>query len=415
MPTLIKAVAVLLALGCATPIARPQNQDDFFHQTFENKLFASAFFDSKKNQFAKKLVDRLLNDLVVVDFIKARGIVLAATDLADVPMLKEHYEIPGTFAFFFYVHNQLQRFDDFAELAEDFLNQKLLYADLLEEVSKFLRGRLERINAPLRSMEDFGQALAAHKIVAVYLGRLEGFFFGQFADFAAKHADFHFYHAANNFVADQIYQQTKGLPRPQEKDLFAIVRSKALLDDMDTEALVAIDAHKLLEDYKVFFEYQRYPKLRDASHGDNLFYRLYNAGQKLVLFVYNDQSPLEHLSQFKKAVFLLPRIFMFAHVNTMDAKFGSFMQMFIQAGQNPTEDRVYIFHSVAGKLFAEVVPAGMDAEKIVEGVGRYFQHHRALFTDAERAIVGDAQDQGEAEPGEGEERAEDPELVYSEL
>lgn len=405
-------VACTLAASAAA-VAQPRTQDDFFRLTFDHKFFACAVLDSKRSQFAKKLVDRLMGDLAVADVIKERGVQLGQADVADIPMLKEHYDIPGNFAFFFFINNRLQRFADFAELAEDFLAQKLLYADLLEETVKFIRGRLGRINAPLRSLEEFQHALRTHKTLGLFLGKTQGFFFDQFTDFAAKHIDFDFFHAANNYVADQIHAATAGHPRPQDQDLFAIARDASLLDDIDTKALVTLDAQRLLDDYTTFFEYERFPKLRDVSHGNDIFFRLYNSNQKLVLYVYNNQTSLEDLKQFKKAVYLLPRIFIFAHANSQDPRFGAIMQMFIQAGQNPLENKVYVFHSVGAKLFAEVVPAPMHAEKIVEGVGRYFQHHRGLFTRGERALVGDSDDNANRETSE--EPAPEPELVYEEL
>ena len=403
----------VVVVASATGYLQPHTQDEFFQATFENKQFACAFYDAKRNQFGKKLIERLLNDLLVNEVIKEKEVQLAQTDLSEITMLREHYDIAGSFAFFFYINNQLQRFEEFAELAEDFLSQKLLYADLQEETLKFIRGRLNRVNAPLRTVEEFQSVLSTHHIIAVYLGKTSGFFFDQFHDFAAKHLSFNFFHAANNFVADQIYFGATGLPRPQEQDFFTIIRDKSLLDDIDTKPLVSIDAHRLLEDYTAFFEYERFPKLRDVSHGNDIFFRLYNANQKLVVYVYNNQTSLEDLNQFKKAVFLLPRLFMFAHVNSQDPQFGSFMQMFIQAGQNPLENKVYVFHGVAGKLFAEVVPAPMNAEKIVEGVGRYFQHHRGLFTKGERSLVGDSDEPAEQQGDDAEQ--EPQELVYSEL
>jgi hypothetical protein len=410
------SLLILTALAASTlALAFPHTQDDFFRETFDNKYFAVVFFDAKRNQFGKKLVDRLLNDLVLADVIKEHDVKLAQADLSEITMLREHYDITGSFAFFFYINNQLQRFDGFSELAEDFLGQKLLYADLLEDTTKFIKGRLGRINAPLRSMEEFQQTLKTHKIIGVYLGKTQGFFFDQFTEFAGRHQAFNFFHAANHFVADQIYQGAVGLPRPQEQDLFAIVRDKSLLDEIDTKQLVSIDAHRLLEDYTTFFEYERFPKLRDLSHGNDIFFRLYNANQKLVVYLYNNETALEELNQFKKAVYLLPRIFMFAHANTQEPGFGSFMQMFIQAGQNPTENKVYIFHGMGGKLYAEVVPASIHAEKIVEAVGRYFQHHRGLFSKGERALVGDSDQESDQDGDQGTPANAEAELVYSEL
>ena len=425
MSTRINLLTLALLLAATTSISQLHTQDEYFQATFDNKYLLTIIYDSKKSQFAKKLIDRLLNDLVIVDFIKDRQIALASTDMAEITMLREHYTIKGNFGFFFYINNQLQRFEDFNDLADDFLNQKLLYADLIEESTKFLRDRIGRVNAPLRSVDDFNAAVGKHKIIGVYLGKLSGFFYDQYADFASKHIDFNFYHAANNHVADQIYQLTKKVPRPQDQDLFAIVRHPVLIDEIDTQHLVSIDAHRLLEDYRAFFEYERFPKLRDENHGDDIFFRLYNHNQKLVLYVYNNETSMEDLNQFKKAVYLMPRIFMFAHVNSASAKFGSFMQMFIHAGQNPTDNRVYIFHTAAGKLFVQSIPTDVVAEKIVEGVGRYFQHHRGLFSTGERSMVGDIDgartdsdeekirvDDGQSTEDEG---PIDGDLVYSEL
>ena len=326
-------------------------------------------------------------------------------------MISNHYDITTGFAFFYYLHNRLQRFEEFTSLADDFLGQKLLYSDFLEKVTGFLRAKVGRVNAPLVSVADFNHALATHKIIGVFLGKTEGFFFDQYQEFAEKNVHFDFYHAQDSFVADQIYFQKTRVPRPQAEDLFAIVRDKSLIDELDTKELVAIDAKRLLDDYNLFFEYEQFPKLRGPAHGDDIFYRLYNMSEKLILFVFNDESSHDDFNQFKKAVYMLPRAFIFSYVSQNDPKWGSYMQMFIQAGQTPAPNKVYIVHATAGRMSVQLIPAEMVAEKIVEGVHRFYSQNRGSFKKAERQLLGEEEIREEEEGPEVDEN----ELVYQEL
>ena len=391
-------------------IVHPRTQDDYFNLAYQHKHFVSCFFDSKKSSFGKKLAERLLTDVASLDFIKAKNFELAATDFEDIPMIQGHYDIPGNFAFFYYLNNRLQRFDTFSQLAEDFLAQKILYTDLLEMVSNFLKSKVERINAPISSMEQFNHVLATHKIIAVFLGKTEGFFFDQFTEFAEKNVHFNFYHAKDTFIADQIYFQKAQVPRPQNEDLFAIIRDKSLIDELDTKELVAIDAKRLLDEYNLFFEFEQFPKLRDPFHGDDIFFRLYNMNEKLILYVYSDETSHEQLNQFKKSVYMLPKAFIFSYVNQNHAKWGSYMQMFIHGGQTPTPNRVYIIHTHGGKMFVQMIPAEVVAEKIVEGVHRFYTQNRGSFKPAERQLLG-----GDEVSEELEKVVDENELVYQEL
>ena len=410
MRTLLKFIVTLILITPFFTISHPRNQDDYFNLANNHKHFVSCFFDSKKSSFGKKLAERLLSDVASLDFIKTKNFELAGTDFSDIQMIHNHYDIIGNFAFFYYINNRLQRFDSFSQLAEDFLSQKILYTDLLEKVTTFLKTKVDRINAPISSIEEFNHALANYKIIAVFIGKTQGFFFDQFTEFAEKNVHFNFYYAKDAFIADQIYFQKTQIPRPQNEDLFTIIRDKSLIDELDTKELVAIDAKRLMDDYNLFFDYEQFPKLRDPFHGDDIFFRLYNMNEKLIVYVYNDETSHEQLNQFKKSVYMLPKVFIFSYVNQNHAKWGSYMQMFIQGGQSPTPNRVYIIHARGGNMIVQVIPAEIVAEKIVEGVQRFYNQNRGSFKSVERQLLGGDDITEDAEPV-----TEENELVYQEL
>lgn len=408
MRTFIKFMVVALTILSSLEINTPANQDDYFIFTQTKKHVLTGIYSSKKSTFAKKLIERVLNEIESHDFFKTHKIETMAADMDDISILQPHYDIRGTFALFYYINNRLQRFGEFDELAQDFLNQKILWVDFSNRIVTWIKSKVDRINAPLKSVEDFNKALAAHKIMGVYLGETSGFYFNQYREFAEAHIDFNFYHAYDNFIADQIFFLKTNLPRPQTENLFTIIRDKSLIDELDSKELVAVDAKRPMEDYEVFFQYEQFPKLREPSYGDDIFFRLYNMNEKLVLYVYNDDSSMDDFNQFKKAVYLLPKVFVFSHINTAHPKFGSYMQMFVQAGQQPTENKVYIIHVHMGHMSVQVVPAQVDADKIVEAVNRFFRQNMLKFTSAERSVLGGDLETQNGDEGEGE-------LAYTEL
>lgn len=408
MRNFIQLIAFLTIFSSSFSIHRPTNQDDYFTLAQTSKHYVVGFYDSKKNAFGKKLIDRVLADIETQEYAKTQQLNLAAVDLPDIPIIPSHYDLKGSFAFFYYINNRLQRFEPFDQLVQDFLNQQILFSDLSSKINSWIKSKIDRINAPIKSIEEFNKIVSTQKIIAVFLGKTEGFYFNQYQEFAEMNIDFNFYHAADNFVADQIYFLKTNLPRPQTEDLFTIIRDKSLVDELDTKELVAIDAKKLTEDYEVFFQYEQYPKLRDSSFGDDIFFRLYNKNEKLVLYVYNDNSSMDEFNQFKKAVFMIPKAFIFSHINVNNEKYGSYMQMFIQGSQQPTENKVYIIHVHAGKMFIQVIPAEIDGEKITEGVNRFFKQNMLKFKKTEIAMLGGDVESQRQEEGDGE-------LVYQEL
>jgi len=408
MRTFIKFMMAALTILSSLGMNTPTHQDDYFSYVQNTKHVLTGIYNSKKSSFGKKLVERVLNEVASQDFSKNQQIQMMAADMENIDILQNHYDIKGTFALFYYINNRLQRFEEFDELAQDFLNQKILWVDFAHKIETWVKSKVERINAPIKTVEEFNKAVSTHKIIAVYLGETEGFYFNQYREFAEAHIDFNFYHAYDNFIADQIFFLKTNLPRPQNENLFVIIRDKSLIDELDSKELVAIDAKRLMEDYELFFQYEQYPKLREPSFGDDIFFRLYNMNEKLVLYVYNDESSMDDFNQFKKAVYLLPKVFVFSHINTAHPKYGSYMQMFVQAGQQPTENKVYIIHVHMGHMNIQVVPAQVDADKIVEAVNRFFRQNMLKFTSAERSALGGDVETQNGDEGEGE-------LAYTEL
>jgi hypothetical protein len=397
----------------------PKTQDDYFYLTINTKYVLSALFDSSNHKFDKKLSERLLNDLSKDEFVSKKQMKASITDFQDVSMLKSHYDITDSYAFMLYINNQMIRFDAFAVLAQNFILQKETYDSLLAKTISFIKSSFERINAEITSLEQFNSQLSTHKIIAVYLGQNSVFFAEQFQNFSEKHIKFNFYHVKDNFIADQIFYQKTNLPRPQSQDIFAIIRDSSLVNDIDDKALVSISANKFIDEYELFFEYEQFPKLRDQSHGDEIFFSLYNKNEKLILYVHGDDSPLDDFNEFRKAVFLLPKVFIFSHVNLNSAHAGSYLQMFIQAAKTPLENRVYILHTVVGKMIIEQIPAEIYAEKIIEGVNRFYEQNRFTFKKSERNVLGGEDWREEEveneENGENEGNERNGEMVYDEL
>ena len=406
------SVTLICLISMAFSAAYPKSQDQYFEHPFTKKHLISVMVDTTKNPYGKKLVDRLVGDLEKLEVVKQKNIEFAVADLSEISMLRSHYKIDSNFVFFYYINNRLQKFGDFAELAENFINQTILYPDFLEKVSVFIREKVNRINAPISTTDEFLGLLEKHKIMAVYIGKPEGFFFNQYQDFAEKNIDFDFFHAKDSFVSDVIYYHGFQLPRPQNEVFFGIARHQSLLNEFDSKPIVVLDGKKSSEELRLFFDFERYPKLRDESTGEDSFFKMFNKNEKMILYVKNDQSPVEEKKEFLRAVYMMPKMFIFTEVSTKSSKWGAFMQMFIHANSNPMEDRVYIITAAFGELRIQMIPAQIVADKIIEGVQRFYQQNRGIFSELERSIFDGPQTEENQIEKDGEETGE---LVYQEL
>ena len=383
---LFQSTIYFLAIGFSICHIYPESQDDYFMIPISNKHVVSVIFDSKKNPYSKKMVDRLLGDLEKLEAAKTKDIKFVSVEISKIPMLKNHYSIETPFVFYYYIQNRLHRFGEFNELANQFLDQTLLYTDFLEKVSGFLKSRVDRICHPISSIGEYQTLLEKIKIFGIFIGKSEGFFFDQYYEFAEKNTDFNFFYAKDDFVSDVIYYHHLNLPRPQNEIYFGIARDNSLLTELDTKSLVMIDARKTMGELGLFYEFEKYPKLRGSSSGDDSFFRIFNKNEKLILYVRNKQSREEDLKEFKRAVYLLPKLFIFTEISVDDPEWGSFMQMFIHGGENPMENRVYIIAAPFGQLKIQMIPSQIIADKLIEGIQRYYQQNRGAFSELERQV-----------------------------
>jgi len=94
------------------------------------------------------------------------------------------------------------------------------------------------------------------------------------------------------------------------------------------------------------------------------------------------------------------------------------MQMFIQGKQNPLENRVYIISAPFGEMRVQVIPAQIIAEKILEGVHRFYQQNRGQFNALEKMIFDSGRDANKEDnmfEGDTVDEKGKEELVYEEL
>ena len=365
------------------PITKITKENDFFSAGVENKHFVAGFYNSSDNPKAEEIVSNLLSDFSQDPQFQASKFLFAKVAFKDLDRIVTHYEIQGNCGLFYYIENQLQQFREFGMLANEYLQGTLSKNEFYSRTHDFLTQRHDRIAKEVRTIEEFNAVLNEHKIIGVYLAGSSPEFGSSFEHLAHKHIDFDFFKIMNLELARQVFlQTTKGQYKGNE--LISIIRHKEVLTEFDSKEFVGIDASKSYERLRVFFNFERYPKLRTEADGANVFMSIFHKLEKLIMKTYTPDTPHEQMEAFEEAVQRLPKGLIYATVNTGSPAVGNFLQIFAMAKEKMQDNRMYFVDSEKHEFHIHELVCEDDAESIVQEVWNIYRKKSDLFKGPER-------------------------------
>lgn len=143
-----------------------------------------AYFNPKTCPHCQKNTLAALSGLHKEELFQKENIQTLYMDYLKQDFFGSHYDLTEKQYLFFFVRNQIQKFEVFDEL----MGQASLYSKVLE----FVQQVVSDVVIPIRSLEEVEQILEDKKIVGIYLGQ-QGKSWRKYYDLAIRNFSFDFY------------------------------------------------------------------------------------------------------------------------------------------------------------------------------------------------------------------------------
>ena len=383
----MKRLTILLATISWTlhfaSIKQITKENDFFSAGLENTHFVAGFYNNLDNPKAEEIVSDLLSAFSNDPDFQTSKFIFGKVAFKDLSRIITHYNVEGNCGLFYYIENQLQEFREFGMLAGDYMQGKLSKNDFYSKTHEFLTERYERIAKEIKTVDEFNAALNKHKIIGLYLAGSSPENEDTFDHLAHKNIDFDFFKIKKLELAKQVYSLTTK-SEYDGKELITIVRHKQTLTEFDSKTVVSIEANRPYERLRVFFNFERHPKLRTEVDGANIFMSSFHRGEKLVLKTYTTDTPHEQLEVFEEAVQRLPKGMIYATVNTASNLVGNFLQIFQMAKEKMEDNRLYFIDSELHEFHILELDCEDEAESIVQAVWNIYRKKIGIFKGPEK-------------------------------
>ena len=362
---------------CQLQVLEIAHSDQHFANIHRHDHSLRGLYDPSMEPDTSAVVARLFEDLAANELLIANNFSLGLVDISKAPFFKSHYSIHNQSQFLYFVKNQMQIMMNFNHLVLNAMNGEAEYQQLLAATLEYVKGRFARISTPLRSVEQFLHALEEHKTIGIFFGP-EGSEFNVYKNFAASHIDFNFYHVSNAELGREIFYLKSKIEKP-ESPFFALIRSAEVVNEFDPHPVVLTTNLRSVKTLDGFFIPEHQPKLLEEANAGSLGTRLYQTGEKLVLYVWDGAND-EGLKVFEQAVIELPKKLIYSRVSVESPFMGSFLQFFVVGGSSMTANTLYVLH-VNQMRVLEVLPMQGDFDKnnIMKFVFKFYQENLPNF------------------------------------
>jgi hypothetical protein len=380
MSPIVKASVLLfplILLRCQIQVIDIESQDDHFSQVHKFTHDLRGFYDSESEPGTSNVMIKLFDDLSRSEFLMEHNFNLALVNINKVPSLKSHYDILKPSHFLYFIKNQMQIMPNFDDLVSAAINDPEHYDRLHKNVLEFVTAKFSRVTQEITSEDQFEKILQKDKIIGVFIGN-DGQEFDTFKEFAQTHIDFDFYYILQPIIANEIFYKRSRIEKPV-MSFFAIFRSAELITEFDPSIVVFTEKIKTLAELEAFFRSERYPKMIEGQDSSSLGYRIFSLGEKLVLYIHNEEDRTE-INIFKETVKVLPKKFIFSQISTESSFFGSYMQYFMFGKTAVAPNKLYIIH-LSYNSEIEIIPFNdtLTREGMIKFVFTFYRNNTPGF------------------------------------
>ena len=182
---------------------------------------------------------------------------------------------------------------------EDYMNTNELYDKSLS----FLNNVINNVNKEIVSLNELQEIIEDKGIVGLYLGK-ENKNYMRYYDLAIRNYNFDFYMSFDESLKEEIL---KNYNVTADKDVFLVLRSKENIDHYDKNQAVPFTEFHSEILLKKFFEFERYPKLRDCTWNRQNVEELFFKRHFMMLYISGDEDNSQNRWNFESAVEYLPK------------------------------------------------------------------------------------------------------------
>lgn len=370
----------LLALEVTSqlPIHRPTTQDDYFSIVWARNHTLVGFIDTKTHPTHANLMTKLFNRLSQDTLLSDWDFSLVIADVSQIEMLYNHYsmgELPNLFHF---VRKQLVKCPHFAATFAESLSSKN-EDELVDFGQDWIHNGLHNMALELLSLSDFERRLGNHKIIAVYFGKKDSNF-QIFRRWTSKYIHFHFFYTFSDQLKRDIFVSRHLSEPPMDTPFLAVIRHTDLITELDPQPIVATLKIGSERELGQFFDFERFPRLINASMGSNITQMMFYNNEKLVVMVTSTSTPKEDIAIYHQALAELPKRMIYSQVDMNSVHIAAFMQLFMLAKVNMTPGKVYAVHVLPSRA-VEIrdMTGGLTVRNILSFVGGVIEEHADHF------------------------------------
>ena len=294
-------------------------------------------------------------------------------DVDKIPALEQELKInPEENSLIFYIQKIPHKLKDFDKILKK-LNNLEKKDDLSKVILNFIKETMEDLSTELNNISEIETLLLKNKIIPIYLG-LQNYHYGLYKLFASKHKERVFYHTFNKALIAKLYRRytTK---EQSKKDAFAILREDSLITKYDKDKLVFMTQLYSTRSLNHFYDYEIYPKLRNEDFIQVNYDLLYkDVLENMLVYIYNDDRDEQNWEEFQESIIVLPKRFIYSHVNINNEKFSIYQKLFDQAGVEIKMERLYAIHVLKnGKVICEEFKEVFSKPNITKFVMDYYE------------------------------------------
>lgn len=375
--SIVTLVVVTLVLSLLTSYTEITSQDQFFNNLQQEDYILAVFYNSKTSSHLTQPLTSILKTLNQSTTFVDNKVLVELVDTHKQPFFDSHYDLNGKSAIRLFIRNQTVKMPDIEKMLETQdknINEQSITALLESYTSR----RLQDISIEVRNIDEFRMLVLDHKTIGFYSGN-RGISFENYISIAKNNIDFTFAHTFDIELRNAIYAEFGQKPAPKE-DTFAIVRLSLILDDLDDQSLVdinALDEKSLTE----FLEFERFEKLRGSEHGSDIFRRVFSKTQALVVYIQGEDKDSVKFKAYREALKFLPKKLIYSYTDIDSAAAGPYVNLFMAAKRIVEQDTLSIIWTTPLRQVIVVTYAeNFSVESIVNFIKRFIEENTELFS-----------------------------------
>lgn len=263
-------------------------------------------------------------------------------DFSKIPELDKELKISKTENhLIFYIQKIPHKYPNFSKLL------KGPKPEISSKILNFIKSTISDLSSEITTISQIESLLSKNQIIPLYMG-LENYHYALYKLFASKHKEKKFYHTFNKPLISKLFRNYTSKQSPK-KDAFAILRNNSLITKYDAEKLVFMTQLYSTRSLNHFYDYEIFPKLRSGKFArQNIELLKKDKFENMLIYFYDRNRNERNWDEFCESVVVLPKRFIYAHVDLEGEYVSDYLRLFGEAGVSVEREKVFAVHVLNG-------------------------------------------------------------------